>query len=106
MLRALRLLLTTVSRSFQSRHTLSLENLVLRQQLALLKRKHPRPHLLPLDHCPGFWSVLVELEAGVPAKNCIDRIGGSESIDFTRRWNFWRTTAVNSSTVGIYESNN
>jgi hypothetical protein len=34
---------------------LMLENLALRQQLAVLKRKHPRPKLGPLDK--RFWVV-------------------------------------------------
>jgi len=34
---------------FYSRRSLMLENLALRQQLAVLKRKHPRPKLGPLD---------------------------------------------------------
>jgi hypothetical protein len=40
-------------RTFRSRRGLMLENLALRQQLAVLKRKHPRPKLGPLDKL--FW---------------------------------------------------
>jgi len=47
------LLATTVFRCFHARRTLLLENLVLRQQLAVLKRKHPRPRLRVLDKL--FW---------------------------------------------------
>jgi hypothetical protein len=38
---------------FRNRRSLMLENLALRQQLATLKRKHPRPKLGPLDKL--FW---------------------------------------------------
>src|SRR5260370_10834012 len=40
---------------FVNRRSLMLENLALRQQLAVLKRKHPRPKLGPLDKL--FWVV-------------------------------------------------
>ena len=49
----LRLCLGSLSRCFHSRHSLLLENLALRQQLAVLKRRHPRPKLSPLDKL--FW---------------------------------------------------
>jgi len=39
-----------------SRSQLALENLALRQQLAVLKTKRPRPHLKPIDRI--FWSAL------------------------------------------------
>ena len=38
---------------FRTRRSLMLENLALRQKLAVLKRKHPRPKLGPLDKL--FW---------------------------------------------------
>jgi putative transposase len=56
MFRILGLLLTTLFRSFRSRRELLLENLVLRQQLAVLKRKHPRPHIPSFDKL--FWVLL------------------------------------------------
>jgi hypothetical protein len=40
-------------RLFRSRGNLVLENLMLRQQLAVLKRRHPRPHLGLIDKL--FW---------------------------------------------------
>src|SRR5437868_6476985 len=47
-------------RSFlRSRHDLGLELLALRQQLAVLKRKHPRPHLGRIDRL--FWLALSNL---------------------------------------------
>jgi serine/threonine protein kinase len=49
----LRFRLGSLSRCFHSRHSLLLENLALRQQLAVLKRRHPRPKLSPLDKL--FW---------------------------------------------------
>src|SRR4029077_7289778 len=42
-------------RCFRSRQSLLLENLALRQQLAVLKRRHPRPKLSPLDKL--FWAL-------------------------------------------------
>ncbi len=44
-----------IVRTFRSRRGLMLENLALPQQLAVLKRKHPRPKLGPLDKL--FWVV-------------------------------------------------
>src|SRR6201988_3660702 len=42
-----------LARCFRSRHTLLLENLALRQQLTVLKRKHRRPKVSRLDKL--FW---------------------------------------------------
>jgi len=42
-----------IARFFRSRQSLLFENLALRQQLTLLKRRHPRPKLSPLDKI--FW---------------------------------------------------
>jgi len=44
-----------IVRTFRCRRGLMLENLALRQQLVVLKRKHPRPKLGPLDKL--FWVV-------------------------------------------------
>src|SRR5215471_13670893 len=41
---------------FQSRTDIAVEVLALRQQLAVLKRKRPRPQLHPLDRL--FWTAL------------------------------------------------
>src|SRR5438105_12485839 len=56
-----RLCLGTFCHILCTRQSLMLENLALRQQLAVLKRKHPRPRLGPLDKLfwvivRGFWS--------------------------------------------------
>jgi putative transposase len=53
MFRILWLLVTTIFRCLHARRTLLLENLVLRQQLAVLKRKHPRPRLRAFNKI--FW---------------------------------------------------
>jgi putative transposase len=53
MVQTIGLLLSSFLRSFRNRRSLLLENLVLRQQLAVLKRKHPRPQLNVLDWF--FW---------------------------------------------------
>lgn len=44
---------------FRSRHNLSLEIIALRQQLGVLKRKHPRPRLRVGDRV--FWILLRQL---------------------------------------------
>jgi putative transposase len=61
MLPILELLLASLVRLVRSRRSLWLENLALRQQLAVLKRKHPRPRLTVLDKlfcvlARRFWS--------------------------------------------------
>ena len=48
-----RFCLGSISRCFHSRRSLLLENLAIRQQLAVLPRRHPRPKLSPLDKL--FW---------------------------------------------------
>ncbi len=48
-----RLWFGTILRIFRSQRSLVLENLVLRQQLVVLKRKHPKPRLGALDKL--FW---------------------------------------------------
>ena len=48
-----------VIRIFRAHRSLMLENLALRQQLAVLKRKHPRPRLGAFDKL--FWVVVRHL---------------------------------------------
>jgi putative transposase len=48
-----RLWLELLPRAFRARRDLLIENLALRQQLAVLKRKHPRPRLTAFDR--SFW---------------------------------------------------
>jgi putative transposase len=62
MFRLLAVLMGTTSRAFRARSTLLLENLVLRQQLVALKRRHPRPHLRLSDKL--FWVLLRRLWSG------------------------------------------
>jgi hypothetical protein len=56
MLRPLRLLVVLSSRSLRSRRDLLLENLVLRQQLGVLKRRRPQPRFAHSDKF--FWVIL------------------------------------------------
>ena len=49
MLRPLRLILVLFSRFFRSRRDLLFESLALRQQIAVLGRKHPKPQFRPSD---------------------------------------------------------
>jgi putative transposase len=53
MFQLLKLLLGSITRLFCARRNLLLENLTLRQQLAVFKRRHPRPRLHLLDKL--FW---------------------------------------------------
>src|SRR5258705_8631654 len=53
MFRFLRLWLGSLPRCLHSRRSLLLENLALRQQLSVLKRRHSKPRLSPLDKL--FW---------------------------------------------------
>jgi hypothetical protein len=63
MFRFFRLWLGLLAGCFRSHRTLLLENLALRQQLTLLKRRHPKPKLSPLDKLLGLRSaILVRLE--------------------------------------------
>src|ERR1017187_4085315 len=62
MLRSLRLLFFLLVHSLHSRHNLLLENLALRQQLAVLKRKHPQPRFAAPDKL--FWVILWRLWPG------------------------------------------
>src|SRR5438105_3983629 len=55
MLRFLTLCFGTLVRLLRSRQSLLLENLALRQQLVVLKRRHPRPSLGTFDRL--FWIV-------------------------------------------------
>jgi putative transposase len=62
MLCLLRLLFVLFVRSFCSRRDLLLENLSLRQQLAVLKRRHPPPRFKAPDRL--FWVLLSQLWPG------------------------------------------
>jgi hypothetical protein len=53
MFRFICLRLGTLVRLLRARRSLLLENLALRQQLAVLKRRHPRPRLDLLDKLSG-----------------------------------------------------
>src|SRR6201981_3572122 len=53
MFRFFRLWLGLLARCFRSHRTLLLENFALRQQLTVLKRKHRKPKVSPLDRL--FW---------------------------------------------------
>jgi hypothetical protein len=61
MFRLIRVIFASSLRLFRACRSLLLEDLVLRQQLAVLKRKRPRPHLALFDKffwvlVPRFWS--------------------------------------------------
>src|SRR5215469_4645919 len=58
----IRLLAGAMLRLFRSRRTLLFENLALRQQLATLKRRHPRPRLAAFDRL--FWVLVRRFWSG------------------------------------------
>src|ERR1035438_4536074 len=62
MLRTLKLLLGLIAQSCCSRRDLALENLALRQQLAVLKHRRPQPRFAPPDKI--FWVILRRLWPG------------------------------------------
>jgi transposase InsO family protein len=62
MLRSLKLLFVLLVRSAHSRHYLLMENLALRQQLSVLKQKHPQPRFAGPDKM--FWVILRRLWPG------------------------------------------
>ena len=62
MLRPLRLLVVLFTQLFRSRRDLLLENLALRQQLAVCERKHPKPRFRPSDRL--FWVLLRRMWSG------------------------------------------
>jgi len=62
MSRTLRLFFGLLARSVCSRHSLLLENLALRQQLAVLKTRHPQPRFKAPDKL--FWLLLSRLWPG------------------------------------------
>jgi len=62
MLCLLRLLFVLATQLFRSRRDLLLENLALRQQLAVLKQRHPQPRFARSDRL--FWLILRRLWNG------------------------------------------
>ena len=62
MSRTLRLFFGLLARSGRSRHSLLLENLALRQQLAVLKERHPQPRFKAPDKL--FWLLLSRMWPG------------------------------------------
>ncbi len=67
-----------VLRFFRTRQNLMLENIALRQQLIVLKRRHPKPRLGPLDKL--FWVALHRLWSDW--KKCLYLV----APDTVRRW--------------------
>jgi hypothetical protein len=61
MLKWLEIIVRTVVSTLCTQRSLAIENLVLRQQLAVLKHRHPRPRLTDTDRF--FWVVLSRIWA-------------------------------------------
>ena len=62
MLKWLEIIVRTVVATLCTQRSLAIENLVLRQQLAVLKHQHPQPRLTDTDRL--FWVVLLRIWAG------------------------------------------
>lgn len=62
MLAIIRLCLGTIIRLFCTRRSLLLENLALRQQLIVFKRRHPKPRLNIVDKL--FWATARRVWSG------------------------------------------
>src|SRR5271165_4345105 len=62
MFRLLRLILGLARRSLRTRRDLLLENLVLRQQLSVLKRRHAKPKIATIDKL--FWVCIRQIWSG------------------------------------------
>ena len=69
MFRYIELWFGLLTRCLQSHRSLLLENLVLRQQLAVLKRKHPRPRMGAVDR----------IFSGIrpPFLGCVEAVSGA-----------------------------
>src|SRR5579859_6434553 len=81
--------------AFRSRRHLVLENLALRQQLTVLKRRRPRPRLDLFDNCSGLLRNAAH-ESGdrtaIPSGNGGSGTSGSEESRQVRPWQEKRTT--------------
>ena len=78
---AIRILIWFVRLLFKSEHDLRIENLALRQQLAVFKMKHPRPKLQSADQ--AFWVAL--RTAGPQWKNALILVQSSTVTKWHRR---------------------
>ena len=97
MFRFIGLCLGTLVRLLRARRSLLLENLALRQQLAVLKRRHPRPRLDLLDKLfwvavRRFWSgwqqSLIVVTAVACHRSARDRFAGEEmgTVETSQKW--------------------
>ena len=59
MLKWLKIIVRTLWSTLRSQQVLAIENLALRQQLAVLKLRHPRPRLTDADRL--FWVVMSQI---------------------------------------------
>src|ERR1035441_4178935 len=106
MFRIIWFLVTTVFRCFHARRTLLLENLVLRQQLAVLKQRHPRPRLRTCDKL--FWVLARRFWSGWKQALIVvspETIVGWHRAGFRLYWRAIsrdrKSTRLNSSHLGI-----
>ena len=101
--RMLGLLFLLIIRSVRSRHDLLLENLALRQQLAVLERRHPQSRFSQSDRL--FWGRFAAAVAGMakgigpcPARHrhplASNRIQTVLEMDFAQTCRCWKETDV------------
>src|SRR5215468_5597919 len=85
----LKLSFGTLVRLFRSHHNLLLENLVLRQQLEVLKKASsaPKAGFVRQALLAARPSMLVRLETGSPSRHARNRLSDGTALDF--RW-YWR----------------
>jgi hypothetical protein len=62
MFKWLEIIVRTIRSTLRTHRALTIENLALRQQLAILKHRHPRPRLTDADRL--FWVVLSQIWVG------------------------------------------
>jgi putative transposase len=98
MLHVIGLLLSSILRCLRSRRRLLLENLALRQQVALLKRKHPRPRLALVDKL--FWVLARRFWPGW--KQCLILVSPETVVRWQRAGFrlYWRAMSMVRRTVG------
>ena len=84
LLQLLSALLSTARSSLKSHHVLALENLALRQQLAILRRRTKRPQLTKTDR--AFW-VALDGEGYATTRRAQELCGLLGPLDsWSKRW--------------------
>src|SRR6267378_6642454 len=91
MIGAIRLLVGEFVRLFRTRRRLLLENLALRQQLGVLKRRHPRPRLASFDKV--FWILVRRFWSGWKQALPVVRVYVFLALGCSKRMRCWQLPA-------------